>query len=168
MVINFDDQKIRVQSSDQQGFETKMQSTIERLSMEAFGHVENEIGALIGTDLAVSLISASLIKKQGFLENQSGRNSIICLQMGGRYEGEGCLVVAEDCAVRLAGKMLMLPSTELNEIISAGTYADEEELNYAFDDIAKCLVIAFLDTFQRSSNFIATVTCQNQRFAEGR
>ena len=168
MVINFDNQKIRVHSSDWQSAETKMQSTIERLSMEAFTQVESEVGALIGTDLKVSLSSASLIKKQGFLENQSGRNSIICLPMGGRYEGEGCLVVAEDCAVRLAGKMLMLPSMELNEIISGGSYADEEELNYAFDDIAKCLVIAFLDTFQRSSNFIATVTCRSQRMAEGR
>lgn len=136
--------------------------------MEAFEQVEDKVGELIGTDLEVSLLSASLIKKQGFLENQSGRNSIICLQMGGRYEGEGCLVVAEDCAVRLAGKMLMLPSMELNDIISGGNYADEVELNYAFDDIAKCLVIAFLDTFQRSPNFIATVTCQSQRFAEGR
>lgn len=145
-----------------------MQSTIERLSTEACGQVENEVGALIGTDLEVSLLSASLIKKQGFLENQSGRNSIICLQLGGRYEGEGCLVVAEDCAVRLAGKMLMLPAMELNEIIDTGNYADEEELTYAFDDIAKCLVIAFLETFQRSSNFIATVTCQSQRFVEGR
>ena len=145
-----------------------MQSTIERLSMEAFSQVENEVGALIGTDLEISMLSASLIKKQEYLENQSGRNSIICLQMGGRYEGEGCLVVAEDCAVRLAGKMLMLPSMELNEIIGTGTYADEEELNYAFDDIAKCLVITFLDSFQRSSNFISTVTCQSQTFAEGR
>ena len=145
-----------------------MQSTIERLSMEAFEQVGNKVGALIGTDLQVSLVSASLIKKQGFLENLSGRNSIICLQMGGRYEGEGCLVVAEDCAVRLAGKMLMLPSMELNRIINAGNYAGEEELNYVFDDIAKCLVLAFLDTFQPSSNFIATVTCQSQRFADGR
>ena len=145
-----------------------MQSTIERLSMEAFAQVENEVGALIGTDLEISMLSASLIKKQEYLENQSGRNSIICLQMGGRYEGEGCLVVAEDCAVRLAGKMLMLPSMELNEIIGTGTYPDEEELNYAFDDIAKCLVITFLDSFQRSSNFISTVTCQSQTFAEGR
>ena len=136
--------------------------------MEAFAQVEDKVGALIGTDLEVSLLSATLIKKQGFLEDRSGRNSIICLQLGGRYEGEGCLVVAEDCAVRLAGKMLMLPSMELNEIIGDGSYADEVELNYAFDDIAKCLVIAFLDTFQRSSNFIATVTCQSQRFVEGR
>ena len=145
-----------------------MQSTIERLSLEAFTQVENEVGALIGTDIEISLLSASLIKKQEYLENLSGRNSIICLHMGGRYEGEGCLVIAEDCAVRLAGKMLMLPSMELNEIIGTGTYADEEELNYAFDDIAKCLVITYLDSFQRSSNFIATVTCHSQRFAEGR
>ena len=145
-----------------------MQSTIERLSMEAFAIVEKEVGALIGTDLELSVVSASLIKKQEYLDNQSGRNSIICLQMSGRYEGEGCLVVAEDCAVRLAGKMLMLPSMELNQIIGNGTYSDEEELNYAFDDIAKCLVITFLDSFQRSSNFISTVTCLSQRFAEGR
>ncbi|NNK56865.1 MAG: response regulator transcription factor [Desulfofustis sp.] len=145
-----------------------MQSTIERLSMAAFAQIEKEVGALIGTDLELSLVSASLTKKQGFLENQDGSNSIIGLQLRGRYEGEGCLVVAEDCAVRLAGKMLMLPSTELNDIICEGNYADEEELSYAFDDIAKCLVVAFLDTFQRSSNFISTITCQSQRFTEGR
>lgn len=136
--------------------------------MEAFEQVEKEVGALIGTELELSLLSASLVKKQGFLENQSGRNSIIGVSMRGRYEGDGCLVVAEDCAVRLAGKMLMLPSTELNDIIRTGSYTDEEELSYAFDELAKCLVFSFLETFQRSSNFISTITCQSQILVEGR
>ncbi len=122
-----------------------MQSTIERLSMEAFEQVEKEVGTLIGTEVELSLLSASLIKKQDFLENQRGRNSIIGVSMRGRYEGEGCLVVAEDCAVRLAGKMLMLPTTELNEIINSANYIDEEEIRYAFDDVAKCLIIKFLE-----------------------
>ena len=168
MVINSDEPKTIVQSSDWQSADTKMQCTIERLSIEALGQVEKKVGALIGTDLELSLLSASLIKKQGFLESQNGRNSIISLLMRGRYEGQGCLVAAEDCAVRLAGKMLMLPSLELNDIINAGSYSEEEELSYAFDEIAKCLVISFLDTFQRSSNFISTVTCQAQKFAENR
>ena len=168
MVINFDDPKTGLQPSDWQSADTEMHTTIERLSMEAFAHVEKEIGALIGTELELSLQSASLVKKQEFLEKLGGRNSVIGLHMRGRYEGDGCLVAAQDCAARLAGKMLMLPSTELNDIISTGSYPDEEEINYAFDDIAKRLIISFLHTFQQESNFISSISCQSQRCAEGR
>ena len=145
-----------------------MQSTIERLSDEALHHVQSELCSLIGGELELTMHSASLIKKQGYLENQNGRNSIICLSMRGSYEGEGCLTVSENCAVRLAGKMLMLPSSEFNDIISGARYGDEEELRYAFDDIAKRTILAFLDLFQRSSTFISTITCHAQKIADDR
>lgn len=139
-----------------------MQSTIVRVSEEALEYAREAVEALIGADLEASLQAASLIKKDGYLEKLSGRNIVIGLSMKGRYQGEGCLVVAETCAVRLAGKMLMLPTSELNEIINSANYIDEEEIRYAFDDVAKCLIIRFLEAFQRSSTFISTVSCRNQ------
>ena len=145
-----------------------MQSTIERLSDEALHHVQSELRSLIGEELELSMHSASLIKKQGYLENHNGRNCIICLSMRGSYEGEGCLTVSENCAVRLAGKMLMLSPSELNDIISAARYGDEEELRYAFDDIAKHTILAFLNLFQRSSTVISTITCHAQKMADDR
>ena len=66
-----------------------MQSTIERISSEALLQAQNEVSKLIGAELELTLQSASLIKKQGFLEILNGRNSIIGLTMSGIYEGEG-------------------------------------------------------------------------------
>ncbi|MGI9536787.1 MAG: hypothetical protein ACR2PB_06940 [Desulfocapsaceae bacterium] len=109
-----------------------------------------------------------MIKKQGFLEILSGRNSIIGLTMNGVYEGEGCLVTSERSVVRLGGKMLMLPAAELNDIISSTTYNDEEELLYAFDEITKCFVVSFLETFQNDTALISKIVCQKQKIAEGR
>ena len=145
-----------------------MQSTIERISSEALVHAQNEVSKLIGAELELTLQSASLIKKQGFLEILNGRNSIIGLIMSGIYEGEGCLVTAEKSVVRLGGKMLMLSASELNEIISSASYDDEEELLYAFDEIAKCFVVSFLESFQNDNAMISTITCQKQTIADGR
>lgn len=145
-----------------------MQSTIEKISSEALLHTQGELGNLIGGDLELILQAASLIKKDGYLELLSGRNSIIGLTMSGVYEGEGCLVTAEKSVVRLGGKMLMLPPSELNEIISSANYNDEEELLYAFDEIAKCLVVSFLHPFQNDDTSISTITCQKQKIADGR
>lgn len=145
-----------------------MQSTIERISSEALLQAQNEVSKLIGAELELTLQSASLIKKQGFLEILNGRNSIIGLTMSGIYEGEGCLVTAEKSVVRLGGKMLMLSASELNEIITSATYDDEEELLYAFDEIAKCFVISFLESFQNDNAMISTITCQKQTIADGR
>jgi len=145
-----------------------MQSTIERISSEALLQAQNEVSKLIGAELELTLQSASLIKKQGFLEILNGRNSIIGLTMSGIYEGEGCLVTAEKSVVRLGGKMLMLSASELNEIISSATYDDEEELLYAFDEIAKCFVVSFLESFQNDNAMISTITCQKQTIADGR
>lgn len=145
-----------------------MQSTIERISSEALLQAQNEVSKLIGAELELTLQSASLIKKQGFLEILNGRNSIIGLTMSGIYEGEGCLVTAEKSVVRLGGKMLMLSASELNEIITSATYDDEEELLYAFDEIAKCFVVSFLESFQNDNAMISTITCQKQTIADGR
>ncbi|MFC1832692.1 hypothetical protein ACFL0S_11840 [Thermodesulfobacteriota bacterium] len=145
-----------------------MQSTIERISSEALLQAQNEVSKLIGAELELTLQSASLIKKQGFLEILNGRNSIIGLTMSGIYEGEGCLVTTEKSVVRLGGKMLMLSASELNEIISSATYDDEEELLYAFDEIAKCFVVSFLESFQNDNAMISTITCQKQTIADGR
>ncbi len=145
-----------------------MQSTIERISSEALLHAQNEVSKLIGAELELILKSASLINKQGFFEQLNGRNSIIGLTMSGIYEGEGCLVTAEKSVVRLGGKMLMLSAAELNEIISSTTYDDEEELLYAFDEIAKCFVVSFLELFQSDNALISTITCQKQTIATGR
>lgn len=145
-----------------------MQSTIERLSKEALDHVQVELSSLIGTDLELTLESASLTKKLGYIEIQSGRNCIIGLAMSGSYEGEGCLAVPEQCAARLAGRMLMLPSADINEIISSNKYEVEDELRYAFDDVAKHLILSFLSLFQSSATLVSTITCQSQKIAENR
>ena len=145
-----------------------MQSTIARVSAEALQHAQGAVAALIGADLEFSLQSASLIKKDGYVEKLSGRQTIIGLALKGRYQGEGCLVVSEKGAVRLAGKMLMMPTTELNEIINSANYINEEEIRYAFADLAKCFIISFLEAFQRDSTFISSVSCHNQIITEGR
>lgn len=145
-----------------------MQSTIERLSEEALFNAQSEVGDLVGAEIKFRLKSASLIKKQGYLESQDDRTNIIGLKMSGTYEGEGCLLTSENSVVRLGGKMLMLPPSEINEIISKAGYKIEDELRYAFDEIAKCLVASFLKPFQRSKTYISTITCQTQKSASGR
>ena len=145
-----------------------MQSTIERLSEEALFNAQSEVGKLIGTDIEFRLKSASLIKKQGYLESLDNRKNIVSLKIRGTYEGEGCLLFTENSVVRLGGKMLMLPPSEINEIISNADFKVEDEFRYAFDEIAKCLVMAFLEPFQHSTTFISTITCQTQKIADGK
>ncbi len=143
-----------------------MRSKIETTSASALSRVQEKVGSLIGAEVQLALQSASLTKKEDYVDRQKGRNIVVVLELSGTYEGLGCLIISEKNAIRLGGKMLMLPTLELNEIISRAEY--EQETRYAFDEIARSIAESFLENFQNSRLRISQIICKNQKTATDR
>lgn len=146
-----------------------MQSKVERITEVALQHTQKELGVMVGADIEITLQSASLTQKDGFIETISGRNCVIGLELSGTYEGGGCLILPEASVLRLGGKLLMLPPAEINELLEDESNGEEaEEIKLAFDEIVKCLLRSFIEPFQSSSSAISSVRFKEQRLVVDR
>ncbi len=136
-----------------------MQSKIETISTTALQAVQAALTDLVGSDIHVSLLSSQLQKKEMFLEQQQGRNIFIGLDLSGSYTGDGCLIISNACAIRLSGRMLMLPSADINQILAEGDFENETE--FAFEDIIRTIIAAYLKPFQDPGGPISRVIYKN-------
>lgn len=142
-----------------------MQSKIETISKAALLEVQNALSALVGSDISLSLRSAQLQKKDSFLEQQQGRHTLIGLELRGSYNGDGCLALSTGGAIRLCGRMLMLPSADINQVLAEGDF--EEETAFAFEDIVRAIIAAYIKTFNGPGGTISSIIYKNKQTVLG-
>ena len=95
-----------------------MHSKIEKISKTALQRAQEGVSALVGAEVIFTLQSSSLMKKDEFLEHLRGTNMVTGLLLKGSYRGEGCLVFTQKCAIKLSGKMIMLPPAEMKVVLA--------------------------------------------------
>ncbi len=124
----------------------KIKKKLDRILEEVQPRIGEEVGGLIGGTLTFSDFSARLISKEDFFEEASGKLVFAEMQVTGDVEGDGCLLLSVKDAVRLGGTLIMLPESELEEVVASEEYSEEIEDSYG--EIANIIAGSYTKTFE--------------------
>ncbi len=108
--------------------------------------VGSEVGGLMGVTLTMSDLSTRLISKEDFFDEPSGKLVFSEMQLSGEVEGDGCILISIKDAIRLGGTLIMLPDSELEEVIASEDYS--EEIDDSYGEIANIIAGAYTKTFE--------------------
>lgn len=137
-----------------------MSSTIEKISEVALRDVQRELERLLGFETTLILRSGALIRYDDFIDRIDSESIVVSLEFDGAGDVKGALAVTRKTAIRISGKLLMLPAAELNRSIADGDF--DEEYRFAYSEIVKCIVGAFVQALPKSVHKYAEIRCTNQ------
>jgi len=107
--------------------------------------VQDEIAALLGTEFLLTDIEKEIVTKTEAFEKLTGKKICAKIDLVGEVEGFGALFVDIKDAIQMAGTLIMLPSSELDEIISREEYS--EEIEDAYGEIVNIVCGSFTSSF---------------------
>ncbi|MBE0585799.1 MAG: hypothetical protein IH612_18810, partial [Desulfofustis sp.] len=110
------------------------------------GKIEEEVSSLIGEQLALTLNPGALVKKAEFFDQPLGKLVVARMDLSGEVNGKGALILLVKDAIRLGGTLIMLPPSELEEVVSDERYEGETEDSYG--EIANIIAGAYTKTFE--------------------
>jgi CheY-specific phosphatase CheX len=108
--------------------------------------IQDEVGALFGVDFTLIGGDNKSVSKDSVFDSLKAKQ--ICAQMDitGEITGKGCLLIGIKDAIRLGGTLIMLPASELEEVIGREEYNQEIEDSYG--EIANIIAGSFTKDFE--------------------
>ena len=125
---------------------SKAKKKIDKILELVQSRVGEEVGGLMGATLVMSDLSTRLISKEDFFDEPTGKLVFSEMELSGELEGEGCILISIKDAVRLGGTLIMLPESELEEVISSEDYS--EDIDDSYGEIANIIAGAYTKTFE--------------------
>ena len=125
---------------------SKAKKKIDKILELTQERVGEEVGGLMGATLVMSDFSTRLISKEDFFDEPSGKLVFSEMELSGEVEGDGCILISVKDAVRLGGTLIMLPESELEEVVSSEDYS--EEIDDSYGEIANIIAGAYTKTFE--------------------
>lgn len=122
------------------------QKRIDKVLTAAQKKVEGEVGALIGHPFALSGSLFQPVTKEDFFDGLTGRQILAKMDITGEINGLGCLVVNLKDAIRLGGTLIMLPPSELEEVVAREEYNEDTE--DSFGEIANIIAGSYTKVFE--------------------
>lgn len=132
------------------------QKRIDKVLTAAQKKVESEVGALLGVPFTLAGTLFQPVSKGDFFDNLSGRQIVAKMDVTGEIVGDSCLVVSLKDAIRLGGTLIMLPPSELEEVVIRDEYNEDTEDSYGeiANIIAGSYTKVFEEMYPRSCRFI--------------
>lgn len=124
----------------------KAQQRLDRILEPITTRVQDEVGALMGASLELSPPQTELLTKEDCIFQLVGKQVIAKMDITGEIEGYGCLCIGVKDAIRLGGTLIMLPPSELDEVIRNEDYNEETEDSYG--EIANIIAGSYTKVFE--------------------
>lgn len=122
------------------------QKRIDKVLAAAQKKTENEVGALLGVPFSLTGSLFQPISKEQFFENLNGRQIVAKMDITGDITAQGALVVSLKDAIRLGGTLIMLPPSEMEEVVSREEYNEDTEDSYG--EIANIIAGSYTKMFE--------------------
>ncbi len=134
----------------------KTQQKLDKILDAIREKVQEEVGALMGVDFRLSSLFNKLTTKEEFLDEQTGKKIVAKMDITGEIEGEGALLIGIKDGIRLGGTLIMLPSSELDEVVKNENYTEETEDSYGeiANIIAGSYTKVFEDMYSKNCRFV--------------
>lgn len=119
---------------------------IDRILDAIESRIQDEVGALLGTDFDVASSRREIVSKEKIFEELKGKQICAKMDITGDVAGAGCLLIGIKDAIRLGGTLIMLPESELIEVVGREDYSEEIEDSYG--EIANIIAGSFTKDFE--------------------
>ncbi len=132
------------------------QKRINKILEAVEAKVQEEVGALLGSKFSVTSGLRQLVSKAEAFEQLLGKQVCAKLDITGEVTGNGCLLISIKDAIRLGGTLIMLPDSELQEVIGREEYREEIEDSYGeiANIIAGSITKVFEEMYPKTCRFI--------------
>lgn len=121
---------------------------IDKILSSALERTQEEVGGLLGVSFKLDNPQYNFTSKTNFFESIIGKQILAKIDLTGEIEGQGCLAIGIKDAVRLGGTLIMLPASELDEVVGREEYNEETEDSYG--EIANIIAGSFTKEFEES------------------
>lgn len=122
------------------------QKRIDKILQAVKTRVQEEVGALLGTDFFLTSESYERVSKEDIFAALQGKQICAEMDITGEISGKACLLAGIKDAIRLGGTLIMLPESELGEVIGREEYSEEVEDSYG--EIANIIAGSFTKDFE--------------------
>ncbi len=122
------------------------QKRIDKILDAAEARAQEEVGGLLGADFELVRDSRVTCSKEQVFDELSGKQICAQMEVVGEVTGQGCLLIGIKDAIRLGGTLIMLPPSELEEVIGREDYGEEVEDSYG--EIANIIAGSFTTSFE--------------------
>jgi chemotaxis protein CheY-P-specific phosphatase CheC len=124
----------------------EQQKRIDKILDAVEARVQSEVGSLLGADFSLGGGSRELVTKAEAFDRLLGKQICAHLDITGDITGKGCLLVGVKDGIRLGGTLIMLPDSELQEVIGREEY--REEIADSYGEIANIIAGSFTKDFE--------------------
>lgn len=109
--------------------------------------MEEEVGALLGSEIKLTDHSTTIINKEDyFMDEAPGKAVLAHMDVVGELEGKSYIVVSLKDAIRIGGTLIMLPPDELENVVLDGEFGDDSE--DAYGEIANIISGVYTKVFE--------------------
>lgn len=122
------------------------QKRIDKIIEAVEARIQDEVGALLGADFTLIGGENTVVTKEEVFESRQGKQICALMDITGEITGKGCLLLGIKDAIRLGGTLIMLPASELEEVIGREEYSEEIEDSYG--EIANIIAGSFTKDFE--------------------
>ena len=108
----------------------EQQKRIDKIIQAVEARIQDEVGALLGAEFVLDSGARKVAGKAEIFEGLLGKQICAHLEIIGDVSGKGHLLMGIKDAIRLGGTLIMLPDSELQEVIGREEYREEIEDSY--------------------------------------
>ncbi len=109
----------------------KQKKRVDACLAECRVRMEEEVGALLGTEIKLSDHRTNIITKEDyFMDEAPGKLIVAHMDIVGDVESKSYLCVSLKDAIRIGGTLIMLPPGELDNVVKDGEFGDDSEDAY--------------------------------------
>ncbi len=109
----------------------KQKKRVDACLAECRVRMEEEVGALLGTEIKLSDHRTNIITKEDyFMDEAPGKLIVAHMDIVGDIESKSYLCVSLKDAIRIGGTLIMLPPGELDNVVKDGEFGDDSEDAY--------------------------------------
>ncbi len=124
----------------------KVQQKLDKVLEAVRQKSQEEVGSLMGVDFQMSHLFNRLVGKEEYFDEQTSKKIVAQIDVTGEIEGRGGLVIGVRDAIRLGGTLIMLPLSELEEVVKSENYTEEIEDSYG--EIANIIAGSYTKVFE--------------------
>ena len=127
----------------------KQRKRVDELLKNSMARVSEEVSALLGGTLQITVLENLAVTKEMFLEQAGGRQIMTRLDLRGGSRGPACLFVDVKSAVYLGGCLIMLPEGELEETVRNEEFGDDAR--DAYGEVTNIIAGVYTAVFEEQS-----------------
>lgn len=125
----------------------KQKNKIDGLFEQCRERMQEEVGALLSTEVSFKALENKLVTKEDFFFNEAlGKQVLAHMDVAGDEEDKAFLYAGLKDAIRSGGTLIMLPQTELDTAIAEEDYS--EDIQDAYAEIANIIAGVYTGIFE--------------------